>query len=260
MQRTSKQRTRLLCAAILAVILYGYSQARTHEVIHGGSYVIRVAGGSSHYLALYVHTRPILSATEWLESREVAQVHLGPARPNGTTRLEGPSTGSDVRSALWNGWTAACLILSDASTHQAPQKCSTTLWGLGSRPLAMIPENLSGRSAGLADGLAYVEYLGAGDLSGGRIVAATGVLDGSGYVGEIAGARFKTEAAIRAGANILFVPAENLVEARIAAELYRDKAPLQIISVRNLREAVIVLCAQPAVRDEACALLDTSGD
>jgi PDZ domain-containing protein len=124
----------------------------------------------------------------------------------------------------------------------------------------MIPENLSGRSAGLADGLAYVEYLGAGDLSGGRIVAATGVLDGSGYVGEIAGARFKTEAAIRAGANILFVPAENLVEARIAAELYRDKAPLQIISVRNLREAVIVLCAQPAVRDEACALLDTSGD
>jgi PDZ domain-containing protein len=124
----------------------------------------------------------------------------------------------------------------------------------------MIPENLSGRSAGLADGLAYVEYLGIGDLSGDRVVAATGVIDGSGNVSEVSGIRFKTEAAIQAGASILFVPRVNLAEARIAAELYQGRARLQIVPVHSLREAVMVLCARRATTDEACAVLHATGD
>jgi PDZ domain-containing protein len=55
--------------------------------------------------------------------------------------------------------------------------------------------------------LELVDLLTPGDLTGGRVVAVSGSLDDAGRIGPVGGIRYKAEAARKAGADLLLVPA-----------------------------------------------------
>lgn len=74
-----------------------------------------------------------------------------------------------------------------------------------------------GPSAGLAYALELVDVLTPGELTGGRVVAATGDLHADGTVGPIGGVAQKAITVRRAGATVFLVPRANLDEARSRA-------------------------------------------
>lgn len=104
-------------------------------------------------------------------------------------------------------------------------------------PVPGTPETEKGESSGLVHALALVDAVGEGDLTGGLRVAATGTLDGNGSVGEIGGVVEKTRAAIKARADVLFVPPGNEEAARQAAG-----DDITVVPVAHLFEAVQWLC------------------
>lgn len=101
-------------------------------------------------------------------------------------------------------------------------------------------ERVGGASGGLVFCLELIDQLTDEDLTGGRIVAATGTLDERARVGPIEGVRFKKIAAERAGASLFICPAENL------PELKGEETALKVVGVNNLQEALDVLRAKPA--------------
>jgi Lon-like protease len=78
--------------------------------------------------------------------------------------------------------------------------------------------DVGGPSAGLMWALGVVELLTPDDLTAGRSVAGTGVIDLDGGVHPVGGIEHKIFAAERAGAEIFLLPRANLVDARGAAE------------------------------------------
>jgi PDZ domain-containing protein len=80
--------------------------------------------------------------------------------------------------------------------------------------IAIDSGNVEGPSAGLAYGLALLDELTPGELTGGRKVAATGELTPDGKVGPIGGIAQKVVAVERAGAKLFLVPRENYAEAK----------------------------------------------
>ena len=74
-----------------------------------------------------------------------------------------------------------------------------------------------GPSAGLAYALELLDVLTPGELTGGRVVAATGDLQADGTVGPIGGVAQKAVTVRRAGAKVFLVPRANLDEARSRA-------------------------------------------
>jgi len=78
--------------------------------------------------------------------------------------------------------------------------------------------DVGGPSAGLMWALGVVELLTPGDLTAGRSVAGTGVIDLDGGVHPVGGIEHKIFAAERAGVEIFLLPRANLVDARGAAE------------------------------------------
>ena len=105
------------------------------------------------------------------------------------------------------------------------------------RPRVGVPSNEHGPSSGLPHALAMVDVLFPGEVTGGRIVAATGVVDRFGNVHPVSEAATKTHAAIDAGAAVVLVPARNLDEALTAAA-----GRIEVIGVSSLAEAVHSLC------------------
>jgi Lon-like protease len=97
---------------------------------------------------------------------------------------------------------------------------------------------IGGPSAGLMFALALVDKLTPGEITGGRFIAGTGVIDPTGSVGRISGVQFKMQQARDAGATSFLVPAGNCEEAAAAAP-----AGLQLIRVGSLHEAVVALDA-----------------
>jgi len=95
--------------------------------------------------------------------------------------------------------------------------------------------DIGGPSAGLAIALEIVDRLDPFPLTGGRRVAATGVLDASGRVRQVGGIYLKVRAAEREGVELLLVPVANYEEALGAA------GRLQVIAVETLSQAVDVL-------------------
>ncbi|HIB66442.1 MAG TPA: PDZ domain-containing protein [Phycisphaerales bacterium] len=67
-----------------------------------------------------------------------------------------------------------------------------------------------GASGGLVFALQIYDLLTPEDLTKGRIIAATGTLDGNGGVGPIDGINFKLKGAQRAGAEVILIPQDNL--------------------------------------------------
>ncbi|MET9252153.1 S16 family serine protease [Streptomyces sp. NPDC048182] len=98
-------------------------------------------------------------------------------------------------------------------------------------------EDVGGPSAGLLFSLGIVDKLGGdgsgGDLTGGRVVAGTGTIDGKGAVGAVGGVPLKTKAARRDGATVFLVPRAECSDAR--TELPKG---LRLIPVTTLKGAV----------------------
>jgi PDZ domain-containing protein len=127
----------------------------------------------------------------------------------------------------------------------APEDPSVARLGVtpGDRPRFEFPVQVDidsgpvgGPSAGLAFTLAILDRITPGDLVGDDGVAVTGSIDLDGSVGTVGGVPQKTEAAIRTGAEVFLVPAEELQEGREAARGRIDVRP-----VSTLDEALAVL-------------------
>jgi len=95
---------------------------------------------------------------------------------------------------------------------------------------------IGGPSAGLAVGLTVVVRLTEEPLLAGRSIAATGTLDVNGIVGPIGDLPEKMQAAHKAGADVVFVPAGQLDLARTSAP-----AGLTVVGVDTLDAAIAYL-------------------
>lgn len=101
---------------------------------------------------------------------------------------------------------------------------------------------IGGPSAGLVFALSIVDLLGPEDLTGGKVIAATGTIDVDGNVGAIGGIVQKVLGATsrsggRAGASVFLVPRGNLEEAR-SAPVDQD---VLLVPVDTLQDAVSAL-------------------
>lgn len=99
-------------------------------------------------------------------------------------------------------------------------------------------ERIGGPSAGLAFTLETLDVLTKGELTGGRVVAATGTIELDGTVGEVGGVAQKTVAVKQAGAELFLVPTAELKAARKFAG-----KNLRVEPVRNLRDALRILAS-----------------
>jgi PDZ domain-containing protein len=100
-------------------------------------------------------------------------------------------------------------------------------------PVTLRSDGIGGPSAGLAFTLGILDHLAGGDLTGGRIVAATGTMDPDGSVGEIGGLPQKTVAVERAHASVFLVPAAQVAQAKALS-----KPGLTVLGVKDLQQAL----------------------
>ncbi len=96
--------------------------------------------------------------------------------------------------------------------------------------------DVGGPSAGLAYALGVLDSLTAGEVTGGKKVAATGTIELDGKVGNVGGIAQKTAAVRAAGADYLLVPGDEFGEARAHAG-----GELDVIKVSSLSEAIAAL-------------------
>jgi PDZ domain-containing protein len=96
--------------------------------------------------------------------------------------------------------------------------------------------DIGGPSAGLSMTLGIIDKLSGGDLTGKRIVAATGTIDAEGDVGPVGGVPQKTIAVERAGATVFFVPPLEYKDA-----LSKDTPQLHVYAVSTLDQVLRIL-------------------
>jgi hypothetical protein len=102
-------------------------------------------------------------------------------------------------------------------------------------------EGYEGASAGLALALAYLQVLSGVDVTAGRRIGATGILEasptpGSWRISAVGSAGVKAAAAARAGLDAVIVPAANEAEARAAVG--GTGCRTQVVAVATLDAAV----------------------
>lgn len=102
--------------------------------------------------------------------------------------------------------------------------------------IGINPDVIGGPSAGTALALGIIDKMTADSLTGGRIIAGTGTVDGFGVVGPIGGIQQKIAAAVKAGATVFFAPASECSDAKAAAP-----RSLTLIKVSTLHGAVTAL-------------------
>jgi len=108
---------------------------------------------------------------------------------------------------------------------------------LGSkRPDLRIPQRVTGSSAGIIHALVYLDALTDGDLTGGMRIAGTGSITSVGSIKPVLGIRYKAQAALASGADVMFVPGFNL------KDLSDDSGNLRIVGVSQLADVVRWLC------------------
>jgi len=100
-------------------------------------------------------------------------------------------------------------------------------------PVSINSDNIGGPSAGLAWTLGILNTLGGGELTGGRIVAATGTIRPDGTIGDVGGVQQKTVAVEEAGASVFLVPVPELATARAMAT-----PGLKVMAVGSLAQAL----------------------
>ncbi|HTN80647.1 MAG TPA: PDZ domain-containing protein [Acidimicrobiales bacterium] len=101
---------------------------------------------------------------------------------------------------------------------------------------------VTGGSAGLVFALAYIDMLTVGDLTGHRLIAATGALGPGGSVDPVLGYDAKVTAAARAGANVFMMPRPDIA----AAQPYAPPS-VRVVGVSSVEEAVQWLCRNGGV-------------
>ena len=104
---------------------------------------------------------------------------------------------------------------------------------------ALSVGKVTGGSAGLVLALAYIDMLTAGDLTGHRLIAATGELGPGGSVDPVLGYDAKVTASSKAGATVFLMP-------RADVSVAQPYAPrnVRVIGVSSVDEAVQWLCLQ----------------
>lgn len=95
--------------------------------------------------------------------------------------------------------------------------------------------NIGGPSAGLALTLGIMDSLTGGTLTGGLHIAATGTMDLQENVGDVGGVAQKAVAVRRAGAQVFFVPVQELATARSEA------GSMKVYAVSTLTQALDIL-------------------
>jgi PDZ domain-containing protein len=110
-------------------------------------------------------------------------------------------------------------------------------YGLPER-VSIFDDGIGGPSAGLAFTLGLIDDLVGGDLTGGKVVAATGTIRPDGTVGAVGGVPQKTVAVARAGASVFLVPASEAPSAKRVAP-----RTLRVVPVDDLRQALAVLAS-----------------
>ena len=95
--------------------------------------------------------------------------------------------------------------------------------------------DVSGPSGGLAFALTIIDDLTPGSLTGGKTIAVTGTIEGSGAVGEVGGVPQKAVAARHAGARLMIVPRAEVHDARTKA------GDMKVIGVSTLDQALTAL-------------------
>jgi len=98
-----------------------------------------------------------------------------------------------------------------------------------------LPENIGGSSAGMIFALSIYDVLTPGSLTGGKVIAGTGEIDGSGVVGPIGGIGQKLAGAQRDGARLFLAPEENCAE---AARAHYDHDKLRVVKIHTLKDAI----------------------
>jgi PDZ domain-containing protein len=98
------------------------------------------------------------------------------------------------------------------------------------------PGNIGGPSAGLAFTLGVIDKMTTSDLTGGRVIAATGTIEPDGTVGDVGGIVQKTAAVRSAGAVAFLVPPQEYAQAETHAGSH-----LRVIKVGNLEDALNAL-------------------
>jgi PDZ domain-containing protein len=102
--------------------------------------------------------------------------------------------------------------------------------------IGIDPNSVGGPSAGLAFTLGIIDKLTPGSLTGGKVVAGTGTIDGFGDVGPIGGIQQKIAGATAAGATVFLAPASECRDAAAAAP-----KSLTVVKVDVLATAVKAL-------------------
>jgi PDZ domain-containing secreted protein len=98
----------------------------------------------------------------------------------------------------------------------------------------------------------FLDHLTIGSLTAGRLVAATGVVDLGGGVADIGSVELKTQAALAAGADVLFVPHHQIRAATTAADAYRPGNDLTVVGVASVIAAVRWLCTSGGEASGVC--------
>ncbi len=110
--------------------------------------------------------------------------------------------------------------------------------------------DIDGPSAGLMFSLEVINQLYThGDLTRGYKIAGTGTMSANGVVGQIGGAAHKVIAAMNAGANYFFVPADTAPgdtnAAHALAEAKKLHTSMRVIPIRTLDQALSFLKSLP---------------
>jgi len=199
------------------------------RIERGGSYRETLAEGNlgGVYIALYRREHGVENFEEIIAAVRGDTV-MDAEKVAGSGGEEGAE--ADFRHSIHTAWQAARRLLSNLTRSETVKRTTKEV-----RPELSVKNGIGGESAGLLHALLYVDYLTTGDLSGGRRVAATGVISIEGKLGAVAGVARKIEAAEGADADVMFVP-------------WRTEVPedfeggVDVVGVKNLSEAVQWLC------------------
>ena len=96
-----------------------------------------------------------------------------------------------------------------------------------------------GSSGGFINALYIYSYLIDEDFITGRNIVGTGTIDELGTVGEIGGLKYKMKAAVKAKADIFFVPEGNCEEAKELKE--KNKYEINMVCVSKFEDAIAYL-------------------
>ena len=209
---------------IVGIFVLGWVGTRDSghvEILPGSTVVVSATGtyapAFGAYSALTVQVKS-LRVVDYVAAWVVHR-HIVPA-------VAGVDPTKQYQDALKNEVLAASLVV-----------------GRAAPPASLSDPSVVGPSAGLAMALTSVDAAGAGDLTGGHAVAATGEITSTGHVLAVGDVDLKIKEARQNDAKVVFVPAGQVPQ--------QLPAGITVVPVSSLTAAVHWLCANGA-KDAVC--------